>query len=132
MRVDQIQKVQLFGKEFIRVASLSELKESTPILLKLDYGRNIQIVIVKSNGKVYAVSNICPHQHRPSLHNGIVKGNCISCPEHGWTFDLVTGENIDKSVGMQRLEIYETLVLDNVVYIYFEPNRFLKWNFNFE
>ena len=52
-------------------------------------GQNV--AIFKTDGVLYAIENTCPHQGGP-LGEGYLEDNCIiSCPWHGWTFDLKTG-----------------------------------------
>ena len=56
---------------------------------------------VELNGKHYAVYNVdgafyctddaCLHQGGP-LGEGSLEGKCVSCPWHGWEFDVTTGE----------------------------------------
>jgi nitrite reductase (NADH) small subunit len=37
-----------------------------------------------------ALDSVCPHSGGP-LSDGIVADNCVSCPLHGWRFDLRSG-----------------------------------------
>jgi nitrite reductase (NADH) small subunit len=39
----------------------------------------------------YAVENVCPHQGGP-LADGWLEGTTITCPWHGWCFDLRSGK----------------------------------------
>ena len=41
-------------------------------------------------GVISAVDGICPHQGGP-LADGEVSGTCVTCPWHGWPFDVRTG-----------------------------------------
>lgn len=132
MKFVPLEKLVVDGKEFISIINLEELIPNKPILIALPEFENLQITLVKSNDKVFAISNICPHQHRPSLHNGLVENGCIVCPEHGWTFSLETGENIDKSIGTQKLQTFETIVKNNIVFVNLRKSHFKKWNFTFE
>ncbi|KCZ46666.1 MULTISPECIES: nitrite reductase small subunit NirD [unclassified Hyphomonas] len=40
--------------------------------------------------KVFAADNKCPHRGGP-LSEGIVHDSAVTCPLHGWVFDLETG-----------------------------------------
>ena len=51
-------------------------------------GREILLINIK--GVVYAVENECPHQGSP-LSAAIVKDGYISCPRHGYRFNLNDG-----------------------------------------
>ena len=39
---------------------------------------------------VYAINDSCPHEGGP-LSEGIVHGNCVTCPLHNWVISLDTG-----------------------------------------
>ncbi len=43
------------------------------------------------DGEVYAINNKCPHKSGP-LSEGIVHDSSVTCPLHGWIFDLKTGQ----------------------------------------
>lgn len=49
-----------------------------------------QILLINMKGVFHAVENECPHQGSP-MQAGIVKDGHISCPRHGYRFDLTTG-----------------------------------------
>lgn len=51
-------------------------------------GREILLINVK--GSIYAVENECPHQGSP-LSAAVVKDGYISCPRHGYRFNLTDG-----------------------------------------
>lgn len=41
--------------------------------------------------RVFALEDRCPHRKGP-LSQGIVHGNCVTCPLHNWIISLETGE----------------------------------------
>lgn len=43
------------------------------------------------HGHIYAIDNTCPHQ-RASLAAGILEGEFVACPVHGWKWNLITGQ----------------------------------------
>uniref|UniRef100_A0A2S2PDC9 cholesterol 7-desaturase n=1 Tax=Schizaphis graminum TaxID=13262 RepID=A0A2S2PDC9_SCHGA len=45
-----------------------------------------------SNGNVNILNAYCPHLGANMAIGGIVKGNCLQCPFHGWTFDGTSGK----------------------------------------
>ncbi len=50
------------------------------------------LCVANVDGTFHAVDNVCPHRGGP-LGQGIVEGNKIVCPWHGWEFELSTGNN---------------------------------------
>lgn len=77
--------------ELQRVGSLKELKNGKPLDVTLD-GQKIAVFYVK--GEVIATNGKCPHAGGP-LHCGDIEGASLTCPWHGWTFDLNSGACID-------------------------------------
>lgn len=93
-------------------------------------GRSIGVLNV--GGRFYALRNRCPHHGAP-LCEGVVKGTMadtapheysyvrhnefITCPWHGFEFDLQTGRSI---VDPQRTRVrtYEVAVEDGDVVVY--------------
>ena len=58
-------------------------------VLRID-GRNIAIFRT-SAGALYALHDQCPHRGGP-LSQGIVHGDCVTCPLHDWVINLSTGQ----------------------------------------
>ena len=40
-----------------------------------------------------AVDNVCRHVGNP-IDDGLVEAGCLTCPWHGWRYDLGTGEHL--------------------------------------
>jgi len=74
--------------EFVTVADLSELKPGDCKTVEAD-GRTIAIFNVA--GAVYALDNVCLHQGGP-LGDGDLDGDIVTCPWHGWQYNVCTGE----------------------------------------
>ncbi|SFW78554.1 aromatic ring-hydroxylating oxygenase subunit alpha [Amycolatopsis australiensis] len=51
-----------------------------------------KIVLVRDGGEVYALKDRCPHRGVPLSEGNQQFPGTISCPYHGWTFDLKTGD----------------------------------------
>jgi nitrite reductase/ring-hydroxylating ferredoxin subunit len=49
-----------------------------------------EVLLVNIKGVIYACENECPHQGSP-MQGGIIKDDQLSCPRHGYRFDLKTG-----------------------------------------
>lgn len=52
------------------------------------------LVVCRIGGAIYVFDNVCPHAGLP-LGDGEVTGHVITCPYHGYTYDVRNGRNID-------------------------------------
>jgi len=52
--------------------------------------RTIGIFRTETN-EIFAIEDACPHKKGP-LSNGIIHGDCVTCPLHNWVISLKTGE----------------------------------------
>jgi len=73
-----------------------------------------EVALFRVGNDFFAVRNLCPHQHFSMLHQGEVKGCVVTCPMHGWSFDLRTGFSTNAS---GRIKTYPVEVKDGSVYI---------------
>jgi 3-phenylpropionate/trans-cinnamate dioxygenase ferredoxin subunit len=78
---------------FIPVLEEKELQEGTMKRLSIE---GTPVLLVKQQGKIFALDNRCPHQGC-SLSNGSLDGLVIVCPCHDWRFNLERGEYEDDS-----------------------------------
>ena len=51
--------------------------------------RTIGVFRTEAN-EIFAIQDACPHKKGP-LSNGIVHGDCVTCPLHNWVISLKTG-----------------------------------------
>lgn len=50
------------------------------------------IALFNVGGTFYALDGVCPHAGGP-LGEGTLSGNVVTCPWHGWQFDVTTGRH---------------------------------------
>jgi len=74
--------------EWVRVASVQDIPDDEAFQVKA--GGDL-IALVRYEGELYAVSDICTHEYT-HLSDGFIDGPCIECPLHGAMFDVRTGE----------------------------------------
>jgi nitrite reductase/ring-hydroxylating ferredoxin subunit len=48
------------------------------------------VALYNVEGKFYALDGVCPHQGGP-LGKGQLSGCVVTCPWHGWQFDVTNG-----------------------------------------
>lgn len=75
---------------FVKVASTGEIREGT--------GKPVEvagkvIALFNVHGKYYAIDNICKHRGGP-LGEGMLDDNIVTCPWHGWQYDVTTGKSL--------------------------------------
>lgn len=101
---------------------MSELKEYSFVCIEEDlkesegqrfYVNDTDVAMFKVEGRIYAVSNICPHQQASKIYKGFIENRCVVCPLHGWTFSLETGKLHNGSRG---LDSYPIKIIDGKVY----------------
>ena len=105
---------------FFPACELEELKEKTGSRFILN---NVDVAVFKVDGEVYALHNICPHQHTSLIYDGYIENGCVVCPIHGWMFDLKTGIMPSKRTG---LDSYPVKIKDGKVYVKVSKKE-LKW-----
>lgn len=50
------------------------------------------VAVFHTDGQLFALDGICPHQGGP-LGQGEVHGCILTCPWHGWQFDVRDGQS---------------------------------------
>jgi nitrite reductase/ring-hydroxylating ferredoxin subunit len=50
------------------------------------------VAIFRSEGQLFAVDGVCMHQGGP-IAKGCVRDGVVTCPWHGWQYELSTGCN---------------------------------------
>ena len=74
--------------KFVRLATLEELPLGAAREVEFE-GRVYALFNV--DGQISAIDGICPHQGGP-LADGPLEGTTVTCPWHGWQFDVRTGK----------------------------------------
>lgn len=73
---------------FVRAAKKDEVPPGTIREFQLD-GKTVAIANV--NGKFSVINNVCLHRGGP-LGEGELNGQVVTCPWHGWQYDVTTGK----------------------------------------
>lgn len=60
-------------------------------MLELTVGERI-VALANVGGVFHALDGVCPHQGGP-LGKGTLTGCLVTCPWHGWQFDVSTGQH---------------------------------------
>ena len=94
-----------------RVAKLKDLKKEGGFLARVA-GEEIALFTVE--GEVFAIANVCTHQHFSKLHEGELSGYVVTCPMHGWSYDIRTGISTNAS---GKVKSYEVAVRGEEVFV---------------
>jgi len=89
---------------FVRVASTADVPAGEGRTVEVD-GK--QIAIFNCGGTFYAIDNTCKHRGGP-LGEGELEGCVVTCPWHGWTYDVTTGQSPDDADA--RVDRFDTKV----------------------
>lgn len=78
---------------FVRVCSFGEVPRNRGRSIMLDSYR--EVALFNIDGEIFAVDNICPHQHAPLIADGDVENCTVRCPLHGNIYDLRSGRLLE-------------------------------------
>lgn len=89
---------------FVRAAAINEIEPGT--IRECDVGGTL-IALAHFGGKFFAISNICLHRGGP-LGQGELADEVVTCPWHGWEFNVQTGRcvlNPEMAVACYAVEV---------------------------
>ncbi|MBI2082636.1 MAG: Rieske (2Fe-2S) protein [Deltaproteobacteria bacterium] len=73
--------------EFIKAINKSDVPANEGRVIEV---KGKQIALFNVEGKICAIDNICVHRGGP-LGEGSLDGTIVTCPWHGWQYDVTTG-----------------------------------------
>lgn len=90
--------------EFTSVAKAGEVPEGEGRVIKVD---GVDVALFHLDGEYYAIDNTCVHRGGP-LGEGMCDGIVVTCPWHGWQYDVTSGEC--QNVPGEGVESYEVRI----------------------
>jgi nitrite reductase (NADH) small subunit len=82
---------------FVRAAAASEIPVGA--IKEVNVG-GTAVAVANIGGIYHAINNTCLHRGGP-LGEGTLEGKIVTCPWHGWQFDVTSGKNVQNpSVGV--------------------------------
>ena len=118
---------EIGGEEYYRITDTEDIEDGQRVVVNI---RGKEIAIFNSDGDFHAVANFCPHQYGP-LCEGMLSGTLetnsdlelvyehenkiISCPWHGWEFDVESGAHLGQT--KKRVPTYDVKTKDGVIYL---------------
>ena len=76
-----------------------------------------KLALFKVDGKFYAIANLCLHRGGP-LSEGEVKGYEVTCPWHGWKYDVRNGAF--EIIPTLKVKAYKVEEIDRELFIEIE------------
>jgi nitrite reductase/ring-hydroxylating ferredoxin subunit len=87
---------------FVKVAETSEIPAGQGKCIEINGQR---IAIFNVDGTFYAIDDVCQHQGGP-LGEGELEGKVVTCPWHGWEYDVTTGvSTLDDDLKQDQFEV---------------------------
>lgn len=88
--------------EFRKVGRVEEIPPGTIKAFQVD---EHEIAIANVDGEFFATQQHCLHLRGP-LGDGHLEGTRLSCPWHGWQYDVTTGKNeFDHAIQLQTYAV---------------------------
>ncbi len=89
---------------FVRVAKTSDLPPGEGRVVVV---QGHPVALFNVDGRFYAVSNVCLHRGGP-IGEGMLDDAVVTCPNHGWEYDVRTGTNLANPIA--RLRTFEVRI----------------------
>ncbi len=103
--------MSIIPEGFIKTCRIDDLADGNG---KRFIVNDVDVALFNVNGEIYAINNLCCHQHAAILHDGFIEDGFVTCPAHGWQFSLATGRMPE---GRKGVDSYEVLVDSGDVYV---------------
>jgi nitrite reductase (NADH) small subunit len=99
-----------------RLITVARAEEVPPGSARVVRAGDRELALFNVEGSFHAIQAKCLHLGGP-LGEGSLEGSVVSCPWHGWQYDVRTGENeFDRAL---KLETFEVVVEDGEVKVAF-------------
>lgn len=97
---------------YVKVAALAELPPGASLAVRVG---DLSIALFNVAGSIYAIDNICPHAGAPLARGplGGSGGAIVTCPLHGWRFDVRTGRS--PHLRGERLNTFAVRIADGSI-----------------
>lgn len=69
----------------VPVAKVSDIPPGKAVVVDVE---GEEVAVFNAGGTFYAMTNECPHEGGPLGHGWTDDGKTVTCPWHGWQFDL--------------------------------------------
>ena len=95
----------------VKIGKTSDLKPGEGKVVEVS-GKVLALFNV--GGKFFVIDNTCKHRGGP-LGEGFLDGNVVTCPLHGWQYDVCSGECV--MPGEVKVDSYKVEVKGDEVFV---------------
>lgn len=96
------------------VAKVEDLRPGTSLCAELD--GKVGVALFNVEGQIFALENTCPHAGGP-LGEGILHGEVVTCPWHGWKFNVRTGLRLKNPAQEWAVPRYPVRIQSDVIQV---------------
>ena len=97
--------------DFLEVIPLARLRAGRGMVVRVA-GRDVALFNI--GGNIYAIGDACAHAG-VSLGSGKLRGNIVTCPGHGFRYDVTTGHCV--SISGLRVTAYPVSIVDGTIMV---------------
>jgi nitrite reductase/ring-hydroxylating ferredoxin subunit/DMSO/TMAO reductase YedYZ heme-binding membrane subunit len=101
---------------FTKVGNVNDIEEDRAKMFCIG---NERIAVYKTQGKLFAVNNVCKHQNGP-LGEGKILDGCITCPWHGYQYLPHNGQSPPPF--KEKVSTYDVIIEGSTVWV--NPNPY--------
>ena len=92
--------------------SVGKVDDVKPGEVREVVAQGLVVAIYNVGGTLFATDGVCLHRGGP-LGQGELAGNVVTCPLHGWTYDVTSGQSLVNP--MAKLKTYPVSVEDGEI-----------------
>lgn len=100
---------------FIKVANINDFKNKRYKCFKY---LSKTVAIIKDDQSFYAIEGDCKHQNASLFSKGLT-GDTVTCPRHGWKYNIKTGQCLTHS--WASLRRFPLKIINEDIYISPKP-----------
>lgn len=101
--------------ELIKVASIEQIRPGQMLYVDVE---GLPVALANVGGTIYAFGDSCRHAGGP-LSSGALRDDVVTCPWHGWAFNVRTGKSVIPPVGL-RIPTYRVQLVGDDVFVAIE------------
>ncbi len=92
------------SQRWVEVAAADDLANDSAIEVVVE---GQILAVFRNGGQLFALDGMCAHQGGP-IAQGCVENGCVTCPWHGWQYELATGiQTINRQPLQETFEVRE-------------------------